>query len=80
MWVLVTNHIVVGIEHFITLDFSDVRIVHSIVQAVPDVDQRVRVPQITEDDKLSDIKSNAPGRSGAVQYTYKTRHEDFTYC
>lgn len=62
--ILITDHVIVGVEHSIPSDVSNVRVVPGTVQAVPDVDQRARIPKVTKFDELGNIEIDARGRSG----------------
>jgi len=72
----VTDHVVVGIEHPIPPNVTNVRVVPGTVQSIPDVDKRVRVPHVAEVDEFGDVEIYACGRSRVIQYKCNTRGED----
>ena len=66
-WILTTDHVVVGVEHSVPPNVPNVRVAPEAVQAVPDVDQRVRTPHIAEGDEFGDVEINAFCRPEVIQ-------------
>ena len=71
LWDLVTDHVIIGIEHPIPPNVTDIRVIpgtiQSIPESIPEVDDRVRVPHVTEFGEFGDVEIDARCRSRVIQ-------------
>ena len=78
--ILVADHVVVGVEHLVSPNISNVGVGPGLVQAAPHVEQRVRVPQTTEFNEFGDVETNTCGRSRVLSVRMYSSSQRFPYC